>query len=142
VGSHDVTVAVAAFSRDGRLVAIREQPMFAWGTATVRLFPVAPILRGEWPAPLFQLTGTSHQFDCLEFSPDGSRLMAAGDSVLRLWETANGAELLIIHPKDGSLGSNVYSFSSDGHEIWAGLDEKGQLWGWDATPLEHEAAAP
>ena len=116
--------------------------MFAWGTATVRLFPVAPILRGEWPAPLFQLTGTSHQFDCLEFSPDGSRLMAAGDSVLRLWETANGAELLIIHLKDGSLGSNVYSFSSDGHEIWAGLDEKGQLWGWDATPLEHEAAAP
>ena len=96
----------AAFSRDGRLVAIREQPMFAWGTATVRLFPVAPILRGESPAPLFQLTGSSHQFDCLEFSPDGSRLMAAGDSVLRLWETANGAELLIIHLKDGSLGSN------------------------------------
>ena len=68
--------------------------------------------------------------------------MAAGDSVLQLWGTANGAELLIIHLKDGSLGSNVYSFSSDGHEIWAGLDEKGQLWGWDATPLEHEAAAP
>ena len=68
--------------------------------------------------------------------------MATGDGVLRLWETANGAELLIIPLKDGSLGSNVYSFSSDGHEIWAGLDEKGQLWGWDATPLEHEAAAP
>jgi WD40 repeat protein len=142
VGSHDVTVAVAAFSRDGRFVAIREQPMFAWGTATVRLFPVAPILRGESPAPLFQLTGTSHQFDCLEFSPDGSRLMAAGDSVLRLWETANGAELLIIHLKGGSFGSNLYSFSSDGHAIWAGLDEEGQLWGWDATPLEHEAVAP
>ncbi len=140
VGSHDV--AVAAFSRDGRFVAIRERPTFAWGTATVRLFPVAPILRGESPAPLFQLTGTSHQFDCLEFSPDGSRLMAAGDSVLRLWETANGAELLIIQLKGGSLGSNAYTFSSDGHAIWAGLDEEGQLWGWDATPLELEAVAP
>ena len=116
--------------------------MFAWGTATVRLFPVAPILRGESPAPLFQLTGTSHQFDCLEFGPDGSRLMAAGDSVLRLWETANGAELLIIHLKGGPFGSNVFSFSADGHEIWAGLDEKGQLWGWDASPLENEAVAP
>src|SRR5208283_2282846 len=59
VGSQDVTVA--AFSRDGRFVAIREQPKFgyAWGTAAVRVFHVAPILRGESPAPLFQLTGSS-----------------------------------------------------------------------------------
>ena len=68
--------------------------------------------------------------------------MAAGDGVLRLWETASGAELLTIHLKGGPLGSNVYSFSSDGHEIWAGLDEEGRLWGWDATPLENEAVAP
>jgi hypothetical protein len=68
--------------------------------------------------------------------------MAAGDGVLRLWETANGAELLIIHLEGGPLGSSWCSFSADGQEIWAGLDEKGRLWGWDATPLEDEGVAP
>jgi WD40 repeat protein len=144
VESQDVTVA--AFSRDGRFVAIREQPylLTAWGTATVRVFPVAPILRGESTAPLFQLTGSARQFTCLAFSPDGSRLMASGDRLLRLWETANGAEVLRIHLNYDTNGFNHCYFSSGGHEIWAGLDEKGQLWGWDATPLENEneAAAP
>ncbi len=143
VGSQDVTVA--AFSRDGRFVAIREQPKFpyAWGTATVRVFPVSPIHRGESPAPLFQLTGSSGQFGHVAFSPDGSRLMAAGDSLVRLWATANGAEVLTIPLKDNRPNRlNWCCFSPDGHEIWFGLDEKGKLWGWDATPLENEAAAP
>jgi WD40 repeat protein len=143
VGSRGATVA--AFSRDGCFVAIRERPNsgYGWGTATVRVFPVAPILRGEAPAPLFQLTGASLQFGFMAFSPDGSRLMASGDGLLRLWATANGAEVLTIPLNEVYPGSfNWCCFSSDGHKIWAGLDEKGQLWGWDATPLDNEAAAP
>jgi serine/threonine protein kinase/WD40 repeat protein len=142
VGSQDVTVA--AFSRDGRFVAVREQPnlLYAGGTATVRVFPVAPILRGESPAPRFQLTGSSGQFGHVAFSPDGSRLMASGDRMVRLWETAIGTEVLTLPLKAEVNARNWCSFSSDGHKIWAGLDEKGELWGLDATPLENEAAAP
>jgi WD40 repeat protein len=143
VRSQDVTVA--AFSRDGHFVAIRDQPKvgYGWGTATLRIFSVAPILRGEAPAPLFQLTGSSGQFGYVAFSPDGSRLMASGDGLVRLWATANGAEVLTVPLNDGRPNRfNWCCFSSDGHKIWAGLDEKGQLWGWDATPLEYEAAAP
>ena len=58
-------------------------------------------------------------------------------------QTANGAEVLTIPLKDNRPNRlNWCCFSPDGHEIWFGLDEKGKLWGWDATPLENEAAAP
>jgi serine/threonine protein kinase/WD40 repeat protein len=142
VGSRDA--AVAAFSRDGRFVAVREQPKFgyAWSTATVRVFPVETILRGESPAPLFRLTGSSGQFGNVAFSPDGSRLMASGDRMFRLWETATGAEVLTIPLNHEPNTRNWCCFSSDGHKIWAGLDEKRQVWGWDATPLENRMSAP
>ena len=111
VGSQNVTVA--AFSRDGRFVAVREQSRFgyAWSTENVRVFPVAPILRGETPAPLFQLTGSSGQFGNVAFSPDGSRLMASGDRMLRLWETTNGAEVLTIPLKNAVNRFNWCFFS-------------------------------
>ena len=62
--------------------------------------------------------------------------------MLRLWETASGAEVLTIRLNESSNGFSLCSFSPDGHQIWAGLDEKGHLWGWNATPLDNEAAAP
>jgi WD40 repeat protein len=136
VESQDVTVA--AFSRDGSLVAIQEKTASSRRTATLRVFPVAPILRHESPPPLFQLSGSSRQFNCLAFSPDGSRLMAVGDLTLRLWVTATGAEVLRIARKDESSYFEWCCFSPDGHEIWSGIDEKGKVTGWNATPLEHE----
>jgi WD40 repeat protein len=142
VGSQDVSVA--AFSRDGRLAAIRRRPWYrlAGGNATLQVLRVAPILRGESPGPLFQPTGSTQQFYCLKFSPDGSRLMSAGDNVLRLWEATNGAGLTAIRRNEGRLGANECCFSADGQQIWAGLDEHGRLWRWDATPLRNEAGAP
>ncbi len=67
--------------------------------------------------------------------------MASGDGMLRLWETANGAEVLSIRLEESFLGFSWCTFSKDGHHIWAGLDEKDQLWGWDATPMD-EAKTP
>ena len=141
VGSKDITVAT--FSRDGRVVAVREQPKYgyAWSNSTLRVFPVPHILRGETPAPLFQLIGSSGQFGHVAFSPDGSRLMASGDKMCRLWETADGAEVLTIPLKDAINAQNWCSFSPDGRQIWAGVDENNRPWGWDATPMDDEAAA-
>ena len=63
----------------------------------------------------------------------------------RLWDSASGAEVLSIRQQgmsSSAFANSLRLFSRDGHKIWAGLDENGQLWGWDATPLENEAAAP
>ena len=68
--------------------------------------------------------------------------MASGDRMVRLWEMTNGAEVLTIPLKNAANRFNWCFFSADGHQIWAGLDEKGQPWGWDATPLENGASAP
>jgi WD40 repeat protein len=137
---------VRDFSPDGRLVAIREQPLSPYGfsaMSTVRVFPVEPVLRGEQPAPVFQLTGSVRQLFHLVFSPDGTRLLAAGEGVLRLWDSASGAELLSIRLKQReSAGQLPCLFSPDGHHIWAGLDEHEHLWGWDATPLPDEVLEP
>ncbi len=140
------TVDVGALSPDGRLIAIRERrlPWNRVGWDTVRVFPVPPILRGDSPAPLYQLSGSPYQFYHMEFSPDGSRLMATGDSMLRLWNATSGAELIALSIRKQGFSTAILPcrFSRDGHHIWAGVDAKDQPWGWDATPLDHEVAVP
>jgi hypothetical protein len=81
----------------------------------------------------------------MEFSPDGRRLLASGDGMRRLWDSVSGAEVLSIRQQGMSsfvFANSLRFFSRDGHKIWAGLDEKDHLWGWDATPLDDTGTLP
>ena len=105
---------VGGLSPDGRMIAIREHRRPGYlgnqtGWDTVRVFPVAPILRGETPAPLYEIAGSARQFDCMEFSPDGRRLLASGDGMRRLWDSASGAEVLSIRQQGMSIVFREFS---------------------------------
>ena len=126
-----------AFRRDGRRLAVAQVD----GTSTtVRVWDVEPILRGETPVPVMTLADLVAARPRVEFSPDGNRLLTSGAGPVKLWDATTGREVLTL--KSNGVPAGTAYFSRDGHKIWAGLDEKGQLWGWDATPLENEAAAP
>ena len=63
--------------------------------------------------------------------------MASGDSMCRLWETTNGAEVLTIPLKDAArTARNWCSLQPRRPSDLGRADEQGQPWGWDATPLE------
>jgi len=138
---------VGGLSPDGRLIAIREHRRPGYlgnqsGWDTLRVFPVPPIFHGENPAPLYEITGSAREFDSMEFSPDGRRLLA-GEGRLRLWDSTSGAEILSARERGlSSFAISRRSFSLDGCKIWGGLDEKDRLLVWDATPLDDKVIAP
>jgi len=144
IGSY---ASVGGLSPDGRLIAIREHRLPGYqgsqrGWDTVRVFPVPPILRVETPAPLYEITGSAREFDFMEFSPDGRRLLA-GEGRLRLWDSVSGAEVLSLRDR-GMSGFTMTrrSFSLDGRKIWGEPDENNRLLVWDASPLDNKVAAP
>jgi WD40 repeat protein len=125
-----------AFRRDGRRLAVAQVD----GTSTtVRVWDVEPILRGETPVPVLTLAGLVGNRPRVEFSPEGNRLLISGDAPVKLWDAMAGREVLTL--KSNGVPTGPAYFSRDGHKIWAGLDEEGRIWGWDATPVA-EAKTP
>lgn len=117
------------FSRDGRLVVAlhsRGREATVWN--------VHSLASGESTEPVVTLHGNFENVHQLEISPDNRRLMTVGSGVVKLWDLTNGLELLVL--RSSSIPVQHAVFSTDGRHIWAGLDKKGRLWGWDATPLE------
>jgi WD40 repeat protein len=79
------------------------------------------------------LKGLDTYIGSLAFSPDGTRLAAAGRSV-KIWSPATGQELITL--RDVPLGVANLEFSEDGHRLRALTTEDGKLVlkTWDATP--------
>ena len=120
-----------AFSNDSRYVAAL--PLGSGLSAAVPVWEVAPILRGESPAPVVTLAGHGAPVSRVEFSPDGRRILTSGGGVVKLWDFASGREVLTLRAEGTKTGDA--SFSPDGKAVWGGLDAEGRLWGWDGTPV-------
>lgn len=110
---HSNDVLSVRFSPDGKFLASASYDR------TVRLWNVA---EGRGARIL---TGHTNRVFSVAFSPDGSRLASAGDSTIRVWDTASGALLHAV-----SLGGTVptangqvaehlsaVAFSSDGQTL-------------------------
>ncbi|MGA2259760.1 MAG: hypothetical protein ABSG53_34215, partial [Thermoguttaceae bacterium] len=96
----------AAFTPDGRLLAIDDGPkktvtlLDASTGAVVRTFPALP----------------SH-VACFAISRDGKRLAAAAhDRTVKVWETADGREVVALGPLPGHLVLDL-KFSPDGNRL-------------------------
>ena len=68
---------------------------------------------------LLELKGHSDEVTCIDFSPDGSRVMTgAGDNTARLWNAAKGGDSLKILQHDSRV--NCVRFNSDGTRVVTG----------------------
>jgi WD40 repeat protein len=101
----------------------------AWHTApggVVRLYRV------ETGEEVAVLKGHTRSPWCVTFSPDGQRVVTAGDdSAVKLWDAATGEEIMTIGHHPGLVTS--VTFSPDGLTI-VSTSAEGALRIWDATP--------
>lgn len=89
-----------ATSRDGKHIAVA-------GGALVHRYSASPVGAPEpraEPEKVGGFRGHAKRVECIEFSPDGTKLASASeDGTLRLWDVATGSELRAFNPKLGPL---------------------------------------
>ncbi len=115
-----------AFSSDGRLFSSSDN----YGTIILRnaqTFEVLFTLQGHGRASITELS----------FSPDGTRLVSAGDdSTIRVWNTHTGQEVAVLKGHDSWVRG--VAFSPDGTQI-ASAGRDGTVKLWDAQSYKETA---
>jgi WD40 repeat protein/serine/threonine protein kinase len=107
---HDGLARNAAFSPDGQCLAAASGRWMNSGEVQV--------WDATTGAPVVAVPAYVSSLNCLDFSPDGRRLVAVGrdpDSAVKVWDARTGQELLTLHGHTQAVGS--VAFSPDGRRI-------------------------
>ena len=91
---------------------------------TVRVWDAASGLE------MLTLKGLTRPVDSVAFSPDGTRLAAAGwDRTVKLWDVASGQELRTLNARSApTLGVTSVAFSPDGTWLASAVSRTAKVW--------------
>ncbi len=125
IDGYQIGVFSVAFSPDGKTLASGHAGGFLrmWETATGKHIRFLSGMGGEEGNQLpFEHTGPVH---CVAFSPDGKTLASGGyydrGTTVRLWETATGKHIRLLHSVEGEMNSlESIAFSPDGRTLAVG----------------------
>jgi WD40 repeat protein len=127
----NVWTRALTFSRDGKLLASRDEAIRVWDVASGK--------------PTLRLPGGTGQ---LAFAPDASTLYAASGPTVRVWQVATGKELFPRWGHDSGLasvacspnGRRIATAAEDGVRVW---DATGKLlYPLSCTPSSNVAFSP
>ena len=124
-----VVVVCAAFSPDGRWLAVREGSSTAVHLWSLNGKPRPRNL--DFPPSVGIPSGG---FTTLAFSLDGHTLAAGGRGTVCLWDSASGTRGQVLEGFEGQLVSNM-AFSPDGRTLAVADDRCVQLWDRDTGTL-------
>lgn len=122
----------AAFSRDGRLLAVVESEWDERPDATPRMHNIAQVWELATRQRVFAIDVPDGVTSQAVFSTDGRVLMTAGSDGIALWDTASGRPILERHAFCGKV--TALDLSPDGRFLATALEDTSVLV-WDVSAV-------
>jgi len=129
---HDRAVSTAGFSPDGSRIVTASLDVRASSDTTARIWDAATakqiaVLRGYERLDHSPPYTPDWSRSSAAFSPDGSRIVTASSTIVRIWDAATAKEIAVLRGHEGLVISAA--FSADGSRIvTASNDKTARIW--------------
>jgi Flp pilus assembly protein TadD len=119
-------VSSVSFSHDGKRILATSAGGFVNGKLVEP--GMATVWEARTQAPIVELKGDTLPVEYVSFSPDGTRIVTAGDaSAAKIWDARTGKHLFDL--SGNTHGTTCLAYSPDGTRIFTGtMSSPGRIW--------------